>query len=59
MLRSGLKTQANRMKAFSLNAERADQADFHDYFFRNNPFDPLNPPAPRSKNCFLGFSNSF
>jgi hypothetical protein len=59
VLRSGLKTQANRTKAFSLNADQADQADFYDYFFRNNPFHRLNPPAPRSKNYFFEFSNSF
>jgi hypothetical protein len=46
------------MKAFSLNADQADQADFYDYFFRNNPFDPLNPPAPRSKNISLSFQTA-
>jgi hypothetical protein len=59
LLRSGLKTQANRTKAFSLNADRADQADFHDCFFRNNPFDLPNPPNPRSKKYFFEFSNGF
>jgi hypothetical protein len=47
------------MKAFSLNADWADQAYFHDYFLRNNPFHPLNPSDPRSKKYFFEFEHGF
>jgi hypothetical protein len=35
-----------------LNADRADEADFQDYFFRN-PFNLFNSLDPRSKIVFL------
>jgi hypothetical protein len=45
-------------KVLSLNADRADQADCQELFFKKYPSDPPNPPDSRSKNNFLCFQTA-